>query len=174
MTALRNSIYKRDYILQIRLILNSLNKPESLTTHQHYKTKAPTNPSNWLLRWQYTFLQNLHNNWHMLMRRCYVVVKWTVERCLRWSGSLTHKLTGAMLSSLRPYWGQAWAKMSKYNVRLTRLKKIINNKFLFVENPSRPRSKILLANGDDNSAVSVFKPSELFLVHIQNVYLIYS
>lgn len=57
---------------------------------------------------------------------------------------------------------------------INQVKKIINNKLLFVENPSRPRSKILLANGDDNSAVSVFKPSELFLVHIQNVYLIYS
>ena len=76
-----------------------------------------------------------------------------------------------MLGSLRPYCGQAWAKMSKYNVWLTRLKKKINNKLIFVENPSR-RSKILLANGDDNSAVSVFKPSELFLVHIQNVHLI--
>ena len=62
-------------------------------------------------------------------------------------------------------------KMSKYNVWLTRLEKIINNKLIFVISPSR-RSKILLANGDDNSAVSVFKPSKLFIAHIQNVYLI--
>lgn len=55
--------------------------------------------------------------------------------------------------------------------RLVNQVKKINNKLLFVENPSRP-SKMLLASGDDNSAVSVFKPSELFLVHIQNSYLI--
>ena len=56
---------------------------------------------------------------------------------------------------------------------INQVKKIINNKLLFFKNPSRP-SKILSANGEDNSAVSVFKPPELFLVYIQNVYLIYS
>jgi len=48
----------------------------------------------------------------------------------------------------------------------------INNKLLFVENPSRP-SKILLANGDDNFAVSVFKPLELFsTTYSKHAYLI--